>query len=101
MPQLRYEPFNGVGCMAAWLIGHLKGGKIGNVSMTADSPENDEATGAEYHYVLNASTPDSRDREGVPISVDVRAKSLGRWKSLWSGLLADADMGKIEQSESD
>jgi hypothetical protein len=43
---------NGMGCLAAQLIGHLKQGKIGNVYMRDTSPE---SHGEEYCYTLSES----------------------------------------------
>lgn len=49
--------FNGMGCLAAWLIGHLKEGQIGNIYMTSPTDQQ------EYNYEIR----ESKDGEGVVI----------------------------------
>lgn len=41
--------FNGMGCLAAWLIGELKGGTIGSIYLY---PPDTEDVGEEYNYTL-------------------------------------------------
>lgn len=43
--------FNGMGCLAAWLVGHLKKNEIGNVYMMSPGTKMDNCS-AEYEYTL-------------------------------------------------
>lgn len=83
------EVFNGLGCLAAYLIGELKDKKIGNVYIEPANLKPDRLF-IEYEYIL---------RE---VDKAVHVKVLGHGgKELYDGPLADADMQAIEASESE
>lgn len=83
------EVFNGLGCLAAYLIGELKEKKIGNVYIKPANLKPDRLY-IEYEYILT-------EQSGA-----LHVKVLGHGgKVLYAGLLADADMKAIEKSESE
>jgi len=75
------EVFNGMGCLAAYLIKHLKKG-IGNVYI---NPANRESGWAEYIYVLYAFEPDDGG-ETYPQRLAVRVLDYDR-NTLYDGPL--------------
>jgi hypothetical protein len=79
--------FNGMGCLAAFLVGELKEKKIGNVYLMAT---NTKDCGEEFVYTLS-------DKNGT-----VYLKCFDVWnkKILFSGFLKDFNGGKAEGKSS-
>lgn len=76
--------FNGVGCLAAYLVGNLKDNEIGNVYVF---PPNSKKVGEEYTYTVSLNKQNK-----------VTLKVVDAWnkKIMFNGLLSDFDGEKIE-----
>lgn len=77
--------FNGMGCLAAALVGHLKDGKIGNVYV---HPPDDGDCGEEYRYTI------SHDGNGIILKCE--ADSSDGWNVLYDGPVDGFDGAKFE-----
>lgn len=75
--------FNGMGCLAAFLIGELKQKKIGNVYIF---PANSKDVGEEFTYTLSESNGN------VKLKVVENYKN----KTIFNGLLKDFDGETVE-----
>jgi hypothetical protein len=77
--------FNGMGCLAAYLIGELKNKKIGNIYIDPRQKLTKNDFDIEYEYILSASLNDSK------LLLDViHRRSTGN-VILFRGFLADFD----------
>jgi hypothetical protein len=76
--------FNGMGCLAAFLVGELKGGKIGNVYLMA---ANTKEVGEEFIYTLIVKNED----------VYLKVFDIYNKKILFNGLLKDFSGEKAER----
>ena len=77
--------FNGMGCLAAYLIGELKDGKIGNVYIF---PTNSKDVGEDYSYTISL---DGKNRLKMKV-IDNYAK-----KTIFDGLLKDFNGEEVER----
>lgn len=77
--------FNGMGCLAAFLIGELKQKKIGNVYIF---PANSKDVGEEFTYTLSESNG--------KIKLKVVENSYEGDKIIFNGLLKDFDGETVE-----
>lgn len=73
--------FNGMGCLAAFLIGELKQKKIGNVYIF---PANSKGVGEDFTYTLSESNG------------KVKLKVVENYKTIFNGLLKDFDGETVE-----
>jgi hypothetical protein len=91
--------FNGMGCLSAYVIGKLKGDKIGGISMSAAKDPLLFESWTEYAYVFTAEArTDMMDRLGTPINVKIISKYRG---VIYDGLLEDCDMDTVEDEPED
>lgn len=84
------KTFNGIADLGAYLLGKLKGNDIGNVYLDVPKPLKVDDWGGmsiEYEYTLS-------DKKGK-----LHLVIKGYRKTLYEGLLKDADMKKIASSE--
>lgn len=79
--------FNGMGCLAAYLIGELKGGKIGNVYISGLQKLTEEESYIEYEYTIYFKN------NKLYFKVDNRESIT------YDGPLADCTVEKMEKQE--
>lgn len=97
--------FNGMGCLAAYLVGALKGSQIGNVYVL---PMDDEPDGImiEYVYTLwpesdgihvRVDEAQGPNRDDTPATFGESEAWRSKYATLYEGPLADFDPERIER----
>ena len=81
--------FNGAGCLAAFLIGKLKDGNIGNVYMLKPGSTNQ---GEEFRYTIRVPGADK------PIMLEIED---GEGYPIWNGILDHLKPDEVEKQWSD
>jgi L-2-hydroxyglutarate oxidase LhgO len=96
------EVFNGMGCLAAYLVGALKkphdmggGNSIGNVYLY---PPNSSNCGEEYVYTIENAKPKGEESDRKPGVITLTVKGVYSDKTLYSGPLAKFNPKKAEQT---
>lgn len=94
--------FNGMGCLAAYLIGAFKEG-IGSYYLSGDTDPRDFSKWTEFHYVLSGNRPDfglgdDRNRDGEPVMLKIYSRYVDKNDGLiYDGPLADFDPQAAER----
>ena len=91
--------FNGMGCLAAYVIGKLKGDQIGSFYLNSDKDPAAFSRGTEYSYVFSADGKASI-MGGVGVGLNLKVYSCYYQKNgglLYDGPLSDVDMSELER----
>jgi hypothetical protein len=93
LDQAAPQYFNGMGCLAAYLVGKLKKGKIGNIYLQPPRPSETE----EYTYILSCDKMTNEIKRSEFGKVKIIVKSGGT--TIYNGYLEDFNPKEVEESE--
>lgn len=85
--------FNGLGCMAAWLIGAMKDSRIGNVYIDGRKKLGKKDFDIEYEYILSENVATHT------LKMEVRTSHAGGWQTIFDGELSEFDAAEVEKRE--